>query len=82
MATVVAHMVGPFFYFLRPLLTSSSHGLQFPENMTWQKDWVCLTSKRSLKVKTCKNKKICFEVLKTNERGSFRKSPELVELRI
>jgi hypothetical protein len=28
---------------------------------------------------TCKNKKICFTVLKPNERGSFRKSPESME---
>jgi hypothetical protein len=29
--------------------------------------------------KKCKNKKICFAVLKPNERGSFRKSPESME---
>jgi hypothetical protein len=36
--------------------------------MMWQKNWVHLTSGRSLKVKTCKNNKICFAVLKPNER--------------
>jgi hypothetical protein len=44
--------------------------------MMWQKVWVHLTSGRSLKVKKiCKNKEICFAVLKPNERGLFRKPP-------
>jgi hypothetical protein len=32
-------------------LTSSSHGLEFPEKMMWQTDWVYLTSQRFLKLK-------------------------------
>jgi hypothetical protein len=32
-------------------LISSYGGLLFPEKMTWQKDWIYLTSNRSLKVK-------------------------------
>jgi hypothetical protein len=35
--------------------------------------------RRSLKVKKMKNKQIRFAVLKSNERGLFRKSPDLME---
>jgi hypothetical protein len=65
-----------FFSLLCSTLTSSSHGILNPEKITWKKDWVRLTSGRSLIVKKhAKNKKICFTVLKPNERESFRKSP-------
>jgi hypothetical protein len=61
---------------LRSPLTSSYHSLLFPKKVTWKKVWVRLMSGRSLKLKTCKNKEICFTVLKSNERGLFIKTPE------
>jgi hypothetical protein len=67
----------PLFPALLRYLLTSSHGLLFPEKITWQKDWVRLTYGRSLKVKkTYKNKEIYFTVLKPNERGFFRKPLE------
>jgi hypothetical protein len=60
---------------LHSMLTSS-HGLLFPEKITWQNFLVRLTSGRPLKFK---NMEIYFIVLKPNERGLFRKSRESME---
>jgi hypothetical protein len=55
---------------------SSSHDLLFLEKMTWWKEWVRLTSSRSLQVK---NKEIRVMVLKPNEWGLFRNSMKSME---
>jgi hypothetical protein len=76
MARKWAYMVALFCASSCPSLTSSSPFIVFPEKMMWQIFWIRLTTGRSLKVKTCKNKEICFAVLKPNERGLFGKPSE------
>jgi hypothetical protein len=49
----------------RPLLTSSSPTLVFPENITWQKIWVRLTSGRSLEVKNMQKQEYLLRSVKT-----------------
>jgi hypothetical protein len=50
---------------LRPLLTSSSHDPLIPEKMMLQKDWVHLTSRRSLNVKNMQKQENLLRNVKT-----------------
>jgi hypothetical protein len=78
-ASMSAHVVPPLLCLVAFPIDFSSDVPLFSRKMIWQKDWVCLKFERSLKLQTCKNKKICFTVLKQNERGLFRKSPDSME---
>jgi hypothetical protein len=68
-----AHMVPPLSCLVVFLVDFFFSWSLFFEKMTWQKDWVRLTSEWFLKVR---NKEISFIVLKPNERGLFKKTPK------
>jgi hypothetical protein len=66
-------MVGPLLHLVASPVDFFISSSCISQKMMWQKVWVRLMFKRSLKVK---NKEIYFAVLKPNERGLFRKPPK------
>jgi hypothetical protein len=65
-----SRVVGPTLALVAFPIDFSSHGLIFPKkNMMWQKDWVCLTSRRSVKVKNMQNQGNLLHGVKTKWKG-------------